>query len=382
MPYKYGEPIVLSGTTQRERQETVFITDEDFGGGSQVNWSIHKFTLHGGKQEGVELVKIFNGKLKILVAPTRGMGILSVDASDCGLGWRSPITEVVHPHFIDRHDRGGLGWLEGFNEWLVRCGLEFAGGPGNDEVTNNAGEKVQMDLTLHGKVAHIPASHVEVIVYKDGRICLKGVVHERTFLGPKLSLTSCISTVINSERFQIEDVVENCSATAQEFQLIYHTNFGFPLLEAGAEAVLPVKRITPMNSHAAAGADAAVRFDGPQAGFIEQVFLMELFADSTNQTGAMLKNRDSDLAVTLEWNALELPYFTLWKNLAAECDGYVIGFEPGTSFPFNRRQERDCGRVPVLEPMGRRHFFLACEIHRGLDEVARKGAAIQRSYNS
>jgi hypothetical protein len=46
------------------------------------------------------------------------------------LGWDSPVKEVVHPQFINLQSRGGLGWLEGFNEWMVRCGLEWAGHPG------------------------------------------------------------------------------------------------------------------------------------------------------------------------------------------------------------------------------------------------------------
>ena len=52
----------------------------------------------------------------------------------------SPVKEVVHPSHIDLESRGGLGWLEGFNEWMVRCGLEFAGHPGTDQFINNTGD--------------------------------------------------------------------------------------------------------------------------------------------------------------------------------------------------------------------------------------------------
>ena len=51
----------------------------------------------------------------------------------------SPVEEIVHPKYIDLESRGGLGWLEGFNEWMVRCGLEFAGHPGEDTFTTNTG---------------------------------------------------------------------------------------------------------------------------------------------------------------------------------------------------------------------------------------------------
>ena len=61
------------------------------------------------------------------------------------IGWDSPIKEVVHPKFINLESRGGLGWIEGFNEWMARCGLEYAGHPGKDEFITNTGDKGQMD---------------------------------------------------------------------------------------------------------------------------------------------------------------------------------------------------------------------------------------------
>src|SRR5439155_19584543 len=62
--------------------------------------TISKQTLHGGKQEAVDLITINNGKLTISVTPTRGMGILKVESSGLRLGWDSPVKEIVHPQFI------------------------------------------------------------------------------------------------------------------------------------------------------------------------------------------------------------------------------------------------------------------------------------------
>src|ERR1035438_9733171 len=57
--------------------------------------------------------------------------------------------------------------LSGCNEWLARCGLENPGQAGPDEIVNNVGAKTVVDLTLHGKIANIPASEVEVLVQKN-----------------------------------------------------------------------------------------------------------------------------------------------------------------------------------------------------------------------
>src|SRR5689334_17440623 len=52
-------------------------------------WSVALKTLHGGKQEGVQLITLDNGKMQIVIIPTRGMGILSVTMGDVRLGWKS-----------------------------------------------------------------------------------------------------------------------------------------------------------------------------------------------------------------------------------------------------------------------------------------------------
>ena len=62
-----------------------------------VPWSVRRQRLHGGKQDGVDLIAIDNGRLTITLVPTRGMGILRVVSGDLRLGWDSPVREVVHP---------------------------------------------------------------------------------------------------------------------------------------------------------------------------------------------------------------------------------------------------------------------------------------------
>ena len=68
-------------------------TDKQFSS----QWSITREILKGGKQEGVELLTLDDGRLKIRIIPTRGMGILDVKMDGIRLGWDSPVKEVVHP---------------------------------------------------------------------------------------------------------------------------------------------------------------------------------------------------------------------------------------------------------------------------------------------
>ena len=319
---------------------------------SAPNWSVRKTILHGGKQEGVELVTVDNGALRFTVIPSRGMSIHTVENSQVRLSWNSPVHEIVHPSFINLHSRGGLGWLEGFNEWMVRCGLESNGHPGTDRIPNADGSETALELTLHGKIGNVPASEVELVVEKTPpyRIRLRGKVDERMMFGPKLELQTEISTEPGSLAFQISDTITNRGPAPQEFEILYHGNYGSPLLEKDAKFVAPVSKVIPFNDHAAKFVQGYDTFAAPVVGFPEQVYCLLPLADATGKTETLLHNKAADRGVSMRFSTRELPYLTLWKNTAAEGEGYVTGIEPGTNFPNNRRIERKLGRVPKLAP--------------------------------
>ena len=336
-------------------------------------WSVRNYRYYGGKQEQINVVWIDNGKLQIAVIATRGLGILHVliDGRRV-LGWDSPVKDIVHPSLINLNSRGGLGWLEGFNEWLCRCGMEWNGQPGTDHFINNRGEEDTMELTLHGRVANLPAQEVMLIAKRDPpyTITIRGIVHESMFNGPKLELASELSIDPGATRFRISDAVANRGGQRQEFQMLYHTNFGTPILEEGARFVAPVEAVTPFNDRAAQGVKTYDQYAGPRPGFVEQVYAIKPLTDRSGLTVVMIQNKRADLAASIRYDTRQLPFLSLWKNTAAMEDGYVTGIEPGTNYPNNRRVERKHGRVPELSP-GESHFMtLDFSILLGTSEVA------------
>lgn len=367
----------LISTSQNVRVDTWEVVGKEATPGCPVSWTVRKRTLHGGRQEGTELVVIDNGKLQLTVIPTRGMGVLSVTMGEIRLGWDSPVKDVVHPKFMNLSGRSGFGWLEGFNEWLCRCGLENVGEPGMDKVQ---GESVE--LTLHGKIANLPAQEVELIVEREApyRIRLRGRVDERMLFGPKLELQTEISTEPGATSFRVADVVTNRGARPQEFQIMYHTNFGRPLLEEGATLLAPVERVTPFDDEAARRIDSYATFAKPTLGFVGHVYCLRPLADPAGKTLLLFQNQAKDRGVTLSYAVKELPCLSLWKNTAAEADGYVVGVEPGTSFPDHRSVERQRGRLPTLMAGASQHLTIEFAIHAGkepVQKVAKQITAIQ-----
>jgi len=383
-PTRGAEPfsLVLTDVEKNIYQETADIAGTDVTPDCPVSWSVRKFVLHGGRQEGVEVIEVNNGKLRFEVVPTRGMSVYRVSMDDLRLGWDSPVKGLVHPHFINLDTRQGLGWLDGFNEWMVRCGLEFFGAPGTDEFLDNTGNKSTMDLTLHGKIGNIPASKVEVLVERQPpyRITVAGMVDETLLHGPKLQLLARISTVPGASSFQISDKVTNLSAVEQEFGILYHSNYGPPLMEKGAKLFAPARQVTPINEHAAAAVSDYNVYSAPKAGFPEQVYCLRLWADKNARTMVMLRNAAGDKAVSMAYSIKELPFFTLWKNPVAPEDGYVTGLEPGTGFPRNRSIERKFGRVPKLGPHESRSFTIDFALHASKDQVNASADEIARIW--
>lgn len=316
--------------------------------GSKTNWSVKSYTLRGGLQEGVQVVEINNGKLSFAVLPTRGMGIWKGQCGDISIGWDSPVKDPVNPAFINLEERGGLGWLKGFNEWFVRCGVNSMGAPGIDTVLDYSGNEFEVPLTLHGKIANIPARAVSLKITEDA-IILKGEVDETMMFGPALRLNTEIRTELGSGAMTITDTVTNLGNNPQEHEMLYHINYGEPLLEKGSTLVAPFKQVAPRDPRSVEGIDTFDQYGAPEIGFVEQAYKYELVGQrGSRETMAMLRNAAGDKASLLRYSLNDFPCFTQWKNTAGKADGYVTGLEPATNYPNSRRYERSKGRVITL----------------------------------
>lgn len=328
-----------------------------------TNWSVRQRRLRGGLSDGVDVVEIDNGAMKLEVLPTRGMGVWRGNFRGIPIGWDSPVKMPVHPAFVNQTERGGLGWLAGFNELICRCGLSFMGPPGRDG--DHKDHPILGELTLHGKIANLPAHHVEVTIDPEhlGRIAVTGVVDECSMFGPCLRLTSTIETTVGSNRFTIIDEVSNLSAKPTEFEMLYHTNIGRPFLEAGSKFLAAIREVSPRDARAAEGIDTYDKYAAPDASYAEQAYFFRLIGDADQRGLVAVRNAAGDLALSLRIPIAELPCFTLWKNTTAEADGYVTGLEPGTNFPNLRSFERAHGRVPTLAPGASRRMSFELAIH-------------------
>lgn len=360
---------ILTDTESDQYVDAISIGPDEAQGTAR-DYRVSKRRLRGGVRDGVDVVEIDNGCLAFTVLPTRGMGIWRARAGGLDVGWNSPIRGPVHPRWVPLMEPSGLGWLDGFDELLVRCGLESNGAP-------DFGSDGRLTFPLHGKIANRPAHHVSVSIDGDrGDIEILGVVEETRFHFAKLRLTTRIQTRVGEPGMRIHDQVENLSGVPADTQLLYHINFGPPLLEPGSMLVAPVQTVVPRNARAAEGISDWTRYGAAQPGSEEQVYFCHLWAGPDERTEVLLKNAAGDRGVGIDMNVGQLPCFTLWKNTVADQDGYVTGLEPGTNFPNPRGYESQQGRIVTLPAGGVRSYEVGLTIHRSRDDVAKAEGAI------
>ncbi|MDO5288350.1 MAG: aldose 1-epimerase family protein [Pseudomonadota bacterium] len=361
--------VTLLDTTQPMTERR--ITSAELGIQTVKPFTVTTRLLHGGRQEGVSLVEIDTGAMVITVVPTRGMNVLKAVAGDVRLGWDSPVKEVVNPAFIELNGRNGLGWLEGFNELVTRCGFEWVGHPGTD--TN--GDM----LTLHGLASNIPAS--KVVLSIDDKpphtIRLKGVLREQAFKKVDFLVDTELRTTPGATAFTVHDRLTNQGDYAKEYQALYHTNFGPPLLEEGARFAAPVREVSPFNDYAKKDLATWQTYRGPTRDYDEMVYNVFPYGDAQGNTLAVLHTANGGKGISMAYNVNQLPAFSLWKNTDTNGQGYVTGLEPGTSFSYNRRYQRDLKLVPTIGPKETRDFEITYTL---LDSKAKVDEALGRVH--
>ena len=326
--------------------------------------------LSGGLREGVLLVELVAGTTKVFVLPDRGLGIWKVMCGDVELGWQSPVHGPVHPRFVPLAEPSGLGWLDGFDELVARCGLVSNGAPDFDD-------RGRLRHGLHGRIANLPAHHLDVTLDdSSGTITLTGAVDETRFLCHALRMTTSLTLRADRPRLAWTDTVKNISDRPATAQMLYHVNFGPPLLGPGAEIVAAIDELAPRDEIAVPDVPTWNRYDAPRGGRREEVHFARLRSDAAGLATAVLVGPDRHKGASLTWRAETLPCFALWKNQGGLADGYVTGLEPATNYPNPRSHEEGQGRVVPLAPGASVRFDLAIEL---LDEkqiaAARSAAA-------
>ncbi len=308
------------------------------GNTSQIGGSRH-YVLSDGRGRDMRAVDVNTGAgLHYTVLPDRGMDISLASFKGQNLVYISYNGET-HPAFYEPQ---GLGWLHTFTGGLLQtCGLTYLGAPVKD------GDE---ELGLHGRYSTIPARQVSDLsewVGDEYHIRMKGIIEEGHIFGTRLRLEREISSVQGQNIIRIKDTVTNVGYATSPYTILYHMNFGYPMLSEFAELILDAEKTVPATPFAAEGINEFRRFIKPTANIQEQVYFHSVKKDSEGQSKVTLQNMKLGIAVTVLSNADQLPYLTEWKMMG--MGDYVLGIEPCNVPAKNRVALKEDNILPYLK---------------------------------
>jgi hypothetical protein len=166
--------------------------------------------------------------------------------------------------------------------------------------------------------------------------------------GENLLLTRRITTRLGATSFRVEDCVRNDGFRATPHMLLYHCNFGFPVVSPESELIVDDEAVRPRDAAAERGLAAHARFEPPAPDFAEQVFFHHPRADEAGYVMASIINRSLEFGAFVRYRAAELPALAQWKMMGA--GDYVCALEPATNHETPRAKLREQGRLKMLAP--------------------------------
>ena len=304
---------------------------------------------------GMRIIDAYNASgLTFSILPDRGMDIWAAHYNGLPLTWISQSA----PHPADF----GQTWLQQMSGGLLTlCGLTHAGSPEVDDISG-----VQRDF--HGRINRMRAERVAVgeVASSGGEMSLSlyGRVPESGLYSEQLVLERTMTMVLGKPGLYIEDHVTNLGDEPSPFMILYHFNFGFPLIAEGTRLETPAEIIYPFNDLARPGLETSAIYSGPVRGYESVVYVHHLKAMNGN-TEVLLHRGDFGLA--MRWPTEQLPYLTQWKNTRHGI--YVNGVEPGNCLPEGQNKARQSGRLVMLEPGESRTFQVQLDVLNGTEAV-------------
>lgn len=182
--------------------------------------SVRRITLDEGPERGVRALSFdTGGGLAFWVLADRSLDIGPLSFRGMPLAWQHP-AGFIAPALHDAQADGGTGIQRSLSGFLVTCGLDNARQP-------------KEGLPLHGSLPLTPArvtACAEDWDRPDPLLFAQGEVTTAHLGGACFRLHRRIEAPVGGTSLTLTDRVENIGPEPAEMHILYHTNFGFPMV--------------------------------------------------------------------------------------------------------------------------------------------------------
>lgn len=301
------------------------------GHASQL-YGVEEHRLVGGKGDGMRLLEINNGiGLELTSSPDRNGDISRLRYKGINMSYFSPCGYVSPAYY----DRFGSHWLNSFTAgYLTTCGLQAVGSPCVDN-----GE----ELSLHGSIANQPCDHVWW-TESDSELIVHTNTTEEAIFGRKFVLSRELHVSLKENMFSIQDTITNNGDHKEPFEILYHMNMGYPLLDEDSIITIPSDKVVPRNEHAAESLDRWMKMEKPTPGYEECCYYHTFSGDEGK---AFIFQPKLGYGLEITYDSRSLDGFVEWKMMGMR--DYVLGLECGNCYPDGRDVMRKTGMLKFLD---------------------------------
>ncbi|WP_420412209.1 aldose 1-epimerase family protein [Roseibium sp.] len=305
---------------------------------------IRLVTVNDGPAAGGRLLELRSPSgVAMDIALDRGGDILRLSFRGQELGWHSANSAPAPWPQLDTEK--GLGFLRGFDGFLVTCGLDHHGVATETSAADALYPLRKVNAhPLHGRIMACKAELItKHIKWDDDLIEVVLVVRQTSVFGEVLELERKISVGLSRPEISISDRVTNRGYRPTRHGILYHFNIGYPLLDRSAKLVgetwdfqhfLDNGSAVPSDDHVEI-VNAGVSPDPTENGL--SVIGIE---------NELIKTR-----LLLKFDAAQLPVTALWR--AFQSGVFALGLEPQTSLqadaPLSAGETRKYDLELVLE---------------------------------
>jgi hypothetical protein len=124
----------------------------------------------------------------------------------------------------------------------------------------------------------------------------------------------------------VHDRIENEGFEPVPMVVLYHCNFGFPVVSEYSQVRAPSAKCTPRDEAAQVGADKWMQLESATAGLRGAVYFHDMTPDADGFVRAEIWNEQLRFGAYITIAPNTLPHFTQWKMMGAGT--YVCGLEP------------------------------------------------------
>lgn len=308
---------------------------------------IETSVLDNGLGRGVRVAWFNTGSgLRYKVVLDRGMDIADAFYNEHSLAWISH-SGISAPEPMSNK---GIDWLTMFGGGLLTtCGLTHVGGSEKDEF----GER-----GLHGRISNIPAE-LESFVQPDPaagkmEMSITARLVQTSVFGPSLELRRTISSCLGQPSLKIHDEIVNLGNTTAPHMILYHCNFGWPLVDEGTQILCKgdwQARDSDMDRRIFNEKNDFRTCPAPLAehsGTGEGCAFINMEPDPNGMCTSGLYNPRLGLGVTLKTQKKQLPWLANWQHWGK--GEYVTALEPGTNPPIGQAVARQRDELIHITP--------------------------------